>query len=142
MIYVDKNHAVEGRAHYWRIFADTPEELREALKAAHVSSLTLSQVGEPNEHAYVSTAQMKKFKGAVEIDQRGLVKLIRSKRMEEIAAIPDEDIDTSDIPEAPDFAGYDVRRPGSGRVTITTKATQTYNESDPDPDEDDDEAME
>lgn len=80
MIYVDQNKIVDGRAHLWRVFADTAVELREARTTARARSAPIMQAGEPNEHVILTSAQVGKLKGTTPLDMRGLTALIRRKR--------------------------------------------------------------
>lgn len=73
MLYVHKAPIKGGRSYSWRLFADTTAELEK------VKGGTVSDLGKPSEHKIVSTAEKNRL-SAKEIDDREVVKLIKSKR--------------------------------------------------------------
>jgi hypothetical protein len=77
MLYIDQRSIDSGtRAKYWRIFADTTEELRREFPDS-----AIFHEGQPNEHVTVSTTKKNAVAHrATGITERDLVALIRAKR--------------------------------------------------------------
>lgn len=80
--YVDDKQIPYGRMKMCHLLADTTVELEDMARTIGVDVRHIEHRGEPNEHLNVSqTYRTKAVKaGAVELDSRGLVKLIRKKR--------------------------------------------------------------
>lgn len=110
-VYVDDARIPYGRMKMCHMLADTREELEAmARKIGLPSSATLQSPGQPNEHIDVSATYRAKAvqAGAIEVDSRALVKLIRSKR-----AVPDSPpdwdvtFDTSKFAPLPEPENWD-----------------------------------
>lgn len=81
-VYIDNARIPYGRMLMCHMFADTHEELVAMAKKIGLSIKHIQHEGQPNEHFDVSSAYRAKAikEGAVEVDQRSLVKLIKRKR--------------------------------------------------------------
>lgn len=81
-VYVDNARIPYGRMKMSHMLADSRQELLNMAMLIGLDTKHLQNKGQPNEHFDVSATYRQKAiaAGAVEVDQRTLVKIIRAKR--------------------------------------------------------------
>lgn len=118
-VYVDDARIQMGRMKMCHMLADTTDELLAMATKIGLSHRHLQASGEPNEHFDVSVSYRAKAvrEGAIEIDSRGLVKLIRKKRSAAagaegaVRAVEPADAEMQADPEPEDFGLPEGRTP-------------------------------
>ena len=122
-VYVDNAQNQVGRYKLCHMLADTPEELRAmARKISLPRSAKLQHEGRENEHLDISMTYRDKAikEGAIEVDSRALVRLIRRKRHERAAQAEAAENPKKTLPGLRSYPkGLEPKKLGG--VTLTTK---------------------
>jgi len=136
-VYVDKALIPFGGMRMSHMVADTREELLAMATAINLKHKHLQNAGEPNEHFDVCMSYRTRAieLGAIPIDSRGLVKIIRAKRraLEQEAEFARALEQTTPI-EWP--AEFDDLPPGMTDLMVPPETLDTYLGANPPPDGD------